>query len=189
MRKYKTIYVDPPWSYGKWGKNSGRGSRGDFSGRKDVEYNLPYKSMTIAEIQMLPIYTLADKNCELYTWTTQKYLPFIFDVIRSWSKDFSYCQMLTWCKAPRGLGQGGVYCPTTEFLVLARKGLMPTGISRIDSTWWNIKRPHNSHSTKPDFFRQLIENVTLAPRIELFAREKVRDWDVWGNEVESDIEL
>ena len=29
----------------------------------------------------------------------------------------------------------------------------------------------------------------LVPRIELFAREKVEGWDVWGNEVESDIEL
>jgi hypothetical protein len=25
------------------------------------------------------------------------------------------------------------------------------------------------------------------PRIELFARQKTPDWDVWGNEVESDI--
>ena len=27
------------------------------------------------------------------------------------------------------------------------------------------------------------------PRIELFAREKSPGWDVWGNEVDSDIEL
>ena len=27
------------------------------------------------------------------------------------------------------------------------------------------------------------------PRIELFAREKTPGWDVWGNEVESDIIL
>lgn len=26
-------------------------------------------------------------------------------------------------------------------------------------------------------------------RIELFAREKTEGWDVWGNEVESDIQL
>ena len=25
------------------------------------------------------------------------------------------------------------------------------------------------------------------PRIELFARQKTEGWDVWGNEVESDI--
>ena len=27
------------------------------------------------------------------------------------------------------------------------------------------------------------------PRIELFARRKREGWDVWGNEVESDIDL
>jgi len=27
------------------------------------------------------------------------------------------------------------------------------------------------------------------PRIELFARQKTEGWDVWGNEVESDIKL
>ena len=27
------------------------------------------------------------------------------------------------------------------------------------------------------------------PRIELFARQKTPGWDVWGNEVESDIEM
>jgi N6-adenosine-specific RNA methylase IME4 len=27
------------------------------------------------------------------------------------------------------------------------------------------------------------------PRIELFARQKIKGWDCWGNEVESDINL
>nr|DAW25642.1 MAG TPA: N6 adenosine methyltransferase subunit [Caudoviricetes sp.] len=30
----------------------------------------------------------------------------------------------------------------------------------------------------------MIEKVSYAPRIELFAREKHEGWDVWGNEVE-----
>lgn len=46
------------------------------------------------------------------------------------------------------------------------------------------------HSKKPDEVRQRI--VTLMgdiPRIELFAREKKEGWDVWGDEVASDIEI
>lgn len=27
------------------------------------------------------------------------------------------------------------------------------------------------------------------PRIELFARQKTKGWDVWGNEVDCDIQL
>lgn len=186
INKYKTIIIDPPWKYGKWGINSGNGSRGDFSGRKEIEYNLPYEHMTIDEIKSLPISQLADSSCELYLWTTQKYLPTAFEVIKSWN--FKYCQTLTWCKTPRGTGQGGVYCPTTEFLILARKGKMPK-VKRVDTTWWNIKRPHNSHSTKPEFFQDLIESVSESPRLEMFARRKRLGWDVWGNEVDSDIEI
>ena len=50
-KAYQIIYADPPWQHGQWGKNSGRGSRGDFSGRKDVVYDLPYSSMSITEIK------------------------------------------------------------------------------------------------------------------------------------------
>lgn len=32
----------------------------------------------------------------------------------------------------------------------------------------------------------MIEKVSYAPRIELFAREPHEGWDVWGNEVECD---
>ena len=180
-KKYQIIYADPPWEYGCWGKASPAAYM--VSGIKEetnIELPMPYSTMSIEEIKNLPVEDLADTNCELYLWTTQKYLPFSFDVILAWG--FKYCQTITWCKKPRGLGQGGVYCPTTEFLILARKGKMPK-IRRKDSTWYLTKRPHNYHSKKPDFFRELIESVSNPPRIELFARTQTPGWDVWGNEV------
>jgi len=43
---------------------------------------------------------------------------------------------------------------------------------------------------KPDIVRNRIVNLLGdIPRIELFARQKTEGWDVWGNEVESDINL
>ena len=36
---------------------------------------------------------------------------------------------------------------------------------------------------------KIIELVGDLSRIELFAREKVSGWDVWGDEVESDISI
>lgn len=148
---------------------------------------MPYVTMSLKEIAALPIKNLAAENCELYLWVTQKYLPDAFGIMTLW--EFRYCTTLTWCKLPRGTGQGGLYCPTTEFLLHGRKGKMPKEKQRENSTWWQVKRPHNSHSTKPDFFRELVERVSEAPRIELFARNKSESWDVWGNEVESDIEF
>ena len=53
------------------------------------------------------------------------------------------------------------------------------------------------HSRKPDEARnRIVELMGDIPRIELFAREQTNlfgsnldGWDVWGNEVESDVKL
>lgn len=37
--------------------------------------------------------------------------------------------------------------------------------------------------------RAMIERVSYDPYLELLAREPHPGWDVWGNEVESEIEL
>ena len=168
---YRTIVADPPWQYGKWGAPTNRSGQ---------TYDMPYETMTVEEICDLPVASIAAESCDLYLWTTAKYLPNSFCVVESWG--FRYCQTLVWCKTPRGTGQGGLYCPTTEFIVLARKGKMPEGKKRVETTWWNVKRPHNAHSKKPEHFQDVIESVSDAPRIELFARRKRLGWDVWGNE-------
>ena len=62
-------------------------------------------------------------------------------------------------------------------------------VKRVDSTWWQVKRPHNSHSTKPEFFQDMIEVVSDYPRLEMFARRQREGWDVFGDEVEGSIEL
>lgn len=41
------------------------------------------------------------------------------------------------------------------------------------------------HSKKPDIVRdKIVELMGDIPRIELFAREKTKGWDVWGNEID-----
>ncbi len=182
MKKYKTIVADPPWQYGKWGKASIPRSKNHIP----ADEPMPYKQMTISEIKALPVASIAADNCDLYLWTTQKYLPYAFDVLKSWG--FKYCQTLIWCKKPMGTGQGGLYCPTNEFILLGRKGKMPLNKVRKDSTWWQVTRTQK-HSKKPEFFQDLIEQQSDAPRVELFARRERENWDVWGNEVKTNIDL
>lgn len=182
LKRYSTIVVDPPWRYGKWGK----ASKPNYEGHIPKESDLPYDWMGVDEIKALPVGSLANENCELYLWTTQKYLPDAFEVIKAWG--FKYCQTLTWCKKPMGKGQGGVYCPTTEFLILARRGKMPK-CERVDTTWWQVSRAWKTHSKKPEFFQDLIEQVSEAPRLEMFARREREGWDVFGNEVNNSIDL
>ena len=45
--------------------------------------------------------------------------------------------------------------------------------------------PKREHSRKPETMRRMIEAVSYAPRIELFARERAAGWDAWGNEATS----
>jgi site-specific DNA-methyltransferase (adenine-specific) len=51
-----------------------------------------------------------------------------------------------------------------------------------------IISPLRNHSQKPpEAQERIIKLCGDVPRIELFARQKTEGWDVWGNEVESDI--
>ena len=50
--------------------------------------------------------------------------------------------------------------------------------------------PRLFHSKKPDVIAtEIVRLFGDLPRIELFARDKKQDWDVWGNEVESSVAL
>ena len=53
-----------------------------------------------------------------------------------------------------------------------------------------IISPVEEHSKKPDVTRdKIIELAGDLTRVELFARQKAPGWDVWGNEVDSDLSL
>ena len=177
------IVADPPWKYGAWGK----ASKPNYAGHVPKASPIPYATMTVDEIRAIPVAALAAENCDLYLWTTQKYLPDAFGVLEAWG--FRYCQTLTWCKTPMGTGQGGLYCPTTEFCLLGRKGAMPKGKKRVDTTWWNWPRAWKTHSRKPEFFQDVVEAVSDGPRLEMFARRKRPGWSSWGNEIPNDVVL
>ena len=50
--------------------------------------------------------------------------------------------------------------------------------------------PLRGHSQKPDEAREkIVELMGDLPRLELFARNKADGWDVWGNEVASDVQI
>ena len=172
---YNIIYADPPWPL----------KRGPDWGSNRPSKPLPYPTMSLLEIRDLPIQKLAAKDSHLYLWVVNKYIPVAYDIAKVWG--FKPSCLLTWCKPKHGLGLGGAFVQTTEHLLFCRRGTLKAQ-KRIDTTWFVHKRL--SHSTKPQPFRDMIISVSGdLPRIELFARQKVVGWDVWGNEVESDISM
>ena len=172
--KYKIIYADPPWE-----QKAGPSSLHD---KNQPTRDLEYPTMTVGQIAALPISEIVEKNACLFLWTTNKYIRQTYDIARAWG--FKPSTMLVWCKQPKGRGLGGSFGISTEFLLFARKGSLRHK-QRTVTTWFESKR--GAHSQKPQFFRELVERTFDGPYLELFARSKAQGWDVWGNEVASDV--
>ena len=166
-KKYKTILVDPPWKYGK-GFGYGAG-----------EY---YPLMELEDIKKLDINSLADENAHLYLWCPNSLIPQALEVMKSWG--FEFKTVITWVKHRSIFGY--YFKGQSEQLLFGVKGKLPPQ-DRCQVTIINGKV--SNHSKKPDEQYLLIEKVSPQPRMELFARQKKEGWDVWGNEVESDIFL
>jgi N6-adenosine-specific RNA methylase IME4 len=144
----------------------------------DESKELLYPSMSLQEIEAVPVKELSDENAHLYLWTINKYIQESYDIARSWG--FEPSCLLTWIKPPHGIGLGGTFIQTTEHLLFCRKGTLEAK-KRIDTTWF--KYPRGKHSEKPEEFRKMIEEVSPGSRIELFARQKLKGWESWGNEI------
>lgn len=175
---YRTVVADPPWHYtGTSGVNRGRnaGSRKPF---------LPYPTMSLDEIAELPVSDLVENDAHLFLWTTQRYLIPAFDVVRAWG--FQHSATLTWCKEPIGVGPGGLFSVTTEFVLYGRRG-KPERLSRVPTTWWLW--PRGEHSVKPEAFLDMVEGAVPGPYLEMFSRRARMGWDTWGNESLGHVEM
>jgi N6-adenosine-specific RNA methylase IME4 len=172
---YRTIVADPPWTVKRLESPGAKGFGTGTGPLRSVAFSYP--TLTVEEIAGLPVEGLAEDDAHLYLWTINAYVEQAYAVARAWG--FRPSTLLTWCKAPMGLGPGGAYSITTEFILFSRRGSLPP-LRRFDSTWWAWKR--GQHSAKPEAFIDLVEQVSPGPYVELFARRHRLGWDVWGNE-------
>ncbi len=178
MKKYQIIYADPPWKY-------------DFANNKHYKIENHYLSMATEDICKLDI--PSDKNSVLFLWATAPKLLEAIMVMDKWG--FKYKTHMVWDKVNKGLGFW--FRGQHELLLVGVKGKFspPLIANRVASVYSEKK---SGHSKKPNYFRRLInEAFPTVTKIELFARkpqqlledESWQGWDVWGNEVESDIKL
>lgn len=183
MKKYNIIYADPPWKYND--KMVMQGVHGAIRGAEAF-----YNTMTLQDIKNLPIKEIADNNCILFIWITMPLLPCVFEVIKAWGFEYKTCGF-TWIKKTKKgknhLGMGHYTRGNAELCLIAKKGkikILNHSISQI------IESEIQHHSKKPDIIREkIVELLGDLPRVELFARNTTEGWDVWGNEVECDLEI
>jgi N6-adenosine-specific RNA methylase IME4 len=177
---------------GVYTAKGGRQVDGTWWGRhRGGSVELPYQTMTLDEIAALPVGELADDRAHVYVWTTNRFLEETFGILRGWGFRAKPVT-LTWGKTPMGVGFGGAYVQTTEFVLFARRGGLKH-LAREDSTWWNWSRVyengHIKHSAKPDAFLDTVERVSPGPYLEMFARRQRLGWDTWGNEALNHVEV
>ena len=188
MKKYQIIYADPPWSY-----NDKMGDDSAF-----MSASSSYKTQDLKWIKSLKVNEIADKDCVLFIWAVSPLLPEAFEVIKSWGfkyKTLAFC----WSKNTRHklkvANMGRWTMGNVELCLLATKGKPKRDIKNIRQL---VEEQRTAHSKKPPMVRKrIVELMGDIPRIELFARKEdtlfeLQDWngwDVWGNEVKSDIKL
>lgn len=186
---YQIVYADPPWAY------NDAGCRG--AAQKE------YSTMDTRSIGEIPVGSICAPDAVMFIWATYPKIEDLFPLLAAWGftyKSIAFQWVKTRGEHPDGslktfMGLGRWTRGNTEPCFLAVRGKphrVSAGVRQLITTLEEdlIVAPVGRHSAKPSETRDRI--VTLMgdlPRIELFARTRTPGWDVWGNEVESDVTL
>ena len=121
---FRTILADPPWP-------AQGGER-------------HYRTMSLDQIQALPVGSLAASDSHLWLWTTNALLPRAYETAAAWG--FTVRSPLTWVKFRLGVCGRYQLRNATEQLLFCTRGNAPLN-SRSQPTWFNA--PVTGHSRKP----------------------------------------
>ena len=180
--KYEIILADPPWSYRNYGyaktKSGNIAKRGC---RKE------YPTMTIKQIQELPIPYICAKNCYLFLWATGPLMDDCISVVKAWGFDY-YGIAFTWIKTNKRKtntlfwGMGNVTRSNPEYVLLGRKGKLDRQSASVHSV---VMVPIGQHSRKPnEVSDRIVKLFPNSSKIELFARERIEGWDSIGYDID-----
>jgi len=174
-KKYNVIYADPAWSYKVWSDKTGA--------KRSASSH--YNTMNKQAIQSLPVQSLCKDNCMLFMWVTAPCLIEGIELIAKWGFEYKTIAFV-WVKKNKKAdslfwGMGYWTRANAELCLLAMKGKPKRVSASVHSV---ILSRIEEHSKKPDETRErIVKLVGDVPRIELFARQRAKGWDSWGNEV------
>ena len=174
-KKYKIIYADPPWQYRVYSqKGQGRSAENH------------YHTMNIKDIMALPVDKIADKDCILFLWITFPCIKEGIEVMERWGFKYKTCGF-NWVKRNKKkntyfMGLGFWTRSNSEVCLIGTKG-QPKRVSKSVSQICDARIME--HSKKPAEIRErIVELCGELPRVELFARDKVKGWDSLGDEID-----
>ncbi|HVY58197.1 MAG TPA: MT-A70 family methyltransferase [Xanthobacteraceae bacterium] len=174
-RKFSTILADPPWQFqnrtGKVAPEHRRLSR--------------YETMTLQEIQSLPVKDVVTPVAHLYLWVPNALLPQGLAVLQAWG--FTYKSNLVWHKIRKdggsdGRGVGFYFRNVTELVLFGTRGKNARTLAPGRRQVNYLATRKREHSRKPDEQYDIIEACSSGPYLELFARGTRAGWETWGHQ-------
>lgn len=173
---YGTILADPPWRFtnrtGKVAPEHKRLNR--------------YDTLSLKEIKEIPGCRCRSKSEPLISMGAK--CPYSGRAGRDESvgvyvQDQYRVAQIRKDGGPDGRGVGFYFRNTTEVVLFGIRGKLRTlqpGRSQVNI----MKSQKQEHSRKPDELYRIIEECSLGPYLELFARGGNPGWRVWGNQAE-----
>ena len=187
MKKYQIIYADPPWQQRKGGLRKVRPNQ---------NRQLGYTLMTIQEIEKIldMLEKITTQQHILFLWTIDKHLHTAQHICNC--RGYTLHARIIWDKE-NGIAPAFTIRFAHEYLLWFYKGHFLPIAKEFRGKYTSVLREKSTqHSRKPQIAYKFIEDLyPNTNKLELFARPqsplfpKRQGWDVWGNEVEGDIEL
>jgi len=178
-RRFATVLADPPWQFanrtGKIAPEHRRLSR--------------YETMSLPEIEALPVSEFVESTAHLYLWCPNALLPEGLAVMKAWG--FNYKSNVVWHKVRKdggsdGRGVGFYFRNVTELILFGVRGKNARTLAPGRRQVNLLGTRKREHSRKPDEQYEIIEACSPGPFIELFARGTRANWASWGNQADKD---
>ena len=151
---------------------------------------LDYPVISLEEIEriLFSAVLMADNDSVLFLWTIEKYLFEAQEIAERLG--YKLHARMVWNKVT-GIPAAFTIRYGHEYLLYMYRGkLRPVAKDERGKIHSVFTEQVKRHSQKPEIAYQIIERLYPdVDRLEMFARNKRDGWDVWGNEVESDIDL
>ncbi|MDC9599015.1 MT-A70 family methyltransferase, partial [Xenorhabdus sp. XENO-2] len=195
-QKYSLILADPPWQYNNAASNGAA--------------NNHYTTTDFYSLTRLPIEQIAAKNSVLAMWYTGNFTLEAIKLAEAWRFTVKTMKLFTWVKLNKlamdridkaiqegslldswdfmellnteTRMNGGNYTRSNseDMLIAVRGNGLPRQSASVKQIIYSCLGEHSQKPREAHYrLKQLYGNL---PRIELFARETVEGWDLWGNE-------
>jgi N6-adenosine-specific RNA methylase IME4 len=175
---YQVIYADPPWSY------NGKVQHNTKNGNQSAQDHYP--QLTLEQLKQLRVQSIADRNSILFLWTSSPHLPQALELMKAWGFEYKTVAFV-WDK--QKVNPGYYTMSQCELCLVGVKGTIPKPRGTRNERQF-LSSMRQRHSAKPEQIRERIQRMFPTQRkVELFARATLDGWDVWGNEVPTQINL